>query len=106
MQPPDLTAADIGIKLFTGDGPAKPVTVAQLDRTLTRVVAMQKRRVPVIHVPNSRENQSRPREHRSRSRTRPTRGSPDDREPEPPPLRVIPPAEFRRELRRALRGAA
>jgi hypothetical protein len=59
-------------------------------------------RQAAIHVPERRENvTARPREHRSRSRTRSTaRGDPD---PEPePPLRVIPLAAFRRELRRAL----
>jgi hypothetical protein len=54
-----------------------------------------------IHVPERRENAARPRERRvRRSRSTASRGEPD---PEPePPLRVIPLAAFRRELRRAL----
>jgi hypothetical protein len=54
-----------------------------------------------IHVAERRENAARPRERRvRRSSATGSRGDPD---PEPePPLRVIPLAAFRRELRRAL----
>jgi hypothetical protein len=105
--PPRDVAGETGIRIDYGRGP-KPVTVAQLNRTLTYVGAMQKRHAPVIHVPGRRENvAARPREHRSRSRTRTAaRGSPDDSGPEPPQLVEIPPAKFRRQLRRALGGAA
>jgi len=65
---------------------------------------------PIVHVPLVRaEHLASPREHRSRSRTRPaSRGSPDD-DPEPgraglPTFRVTSPAEFRRQLDAALGG--
>jgi hypothetical protein len=44
---------------------------------------------PEIHAPARRESATRPREHRSRSRTRPARGSSDD-----PDLEEPPPAAF------------
>jgi len=50
-----------------------------------------------IHAPAPLDNVSRPRERRPRRSSTSSRGSPDS-EPEPP-LRVIPPAEFRRLLR-------
>jgi hypothetical protein len=70
------------------------------------------KQAPVIHVAQRRGSVPvRPREHRSRSRIRSSaRGSPDD-DPAPgragrPELRVIPPAEFRRQLDAALGGRA
>jgi hypothetical protein len=53
---------------------------------IERVASFASRRAPIIHAPIVRENQARPREHRSRSRTRPARGSPDDDPSEPPRL--------------------
>jgi hypothetical protein len=49
--------------------------------------ARARRRAPVVHVPERRENvaTTRPREHRSPSRSRSAaRGDPDPPEPEPP----------------------
>jgi hypothetical protein len=53
-------------------------------------------RQPIVHVPARRE---RPREHRAPARGRARAPTSDDPSPESdPPLRVIPPAAFRREL--------
>jgi hypothetical protein len=63
-------------------------------------------RQAVVHVPERREPVATPRERRApRRRAGSSRASPSDPD-QPPPLRVIPPAAFRRELRRALGGAA
>jgi hypothetical protein len=64
-----------------------------------------KARAPIIHVPVQREPVTRPRERRATTRrSAASRGDPD---PEPaPPLRVVSPAAFRREVRRELGGAA
>jgi hypothetical protein len=71
-----------GVKVDYGRGP-KPVTVAQLNRTLTYVGAMQKRRAPTIHLPERRENvAARPRERRSPSRTRSASSRGDPSEPD------------------------
>jgi hypothetical protein len=110
MRPPQITADDLALAFRmhalhkrTGATYAGDPATGRIERISTGRMEQRLRdaRAPIIHVPKPRENQSRQREHRSRSRTRPTRGSPDDPEPEPP-LRVIPLAAFRRELRRAL----
>ena len=65
-------------------------------------------RAPLMHAPVRCENRARPREHRSRSRVRPARGSPssdDPSEPEPP-LAEIPLPDFQRQLDAALGGRA
>lgn len=65
----------------------------------------------VVHAPSRRESAAptapamRPRERRVRRASTSSRGSPDDSDPEPP-LEVIPLACFRRDVRRALGGAA
>jgi hypothetical protein len=90
--PLDPVDADSGFRLKTSeDEPAKPATVAQVFRALAFADAMQKkRRTPIVHVPQRRENAARPREQRPRSRVKSTaRGDPDE-----PPLAEIPPAVF------------
>jgi hypothetical protein len=62
-------------------------------------------RTGTVHAPPRRQNTARPRERRGRRASTSSRASPGGLDPEPP-LEVIPPARFRRELRRALGGAA
>jgi hypothetical protein len=71
------------------------------DMALYAARRRQPPRDPILFVPAAFAG--RQREQRSRSRSAASRGDPD---PEPePPLRVIPLAAFRRELRRALGDA-
>ena len=74
MQQPRGVAADSDIRIHYGRG-AEPVTVAQLDRTLRFVAAMQKKqRAPGVH-----PQVASPRERRAqRSRRSPSRGDPSE----------------------------
>jgi hypothetical protein len=82
-------------------------------RRLVALVAEQRRgqrRDPILYVPAPFMGAERPREHRSRSRTRQaSRDGPDGDDPAPgraglPTLRVIPPAVCRRQVDSALGG--
>lgn len=79
-----VAPADTGLKIDYGHGP-QPATWAQLDRTLTVVVAMQKRRAPiVVHAPAAR-----PRERRTQATTKRSGGrSRDGPEPDLPAPRL------------------
>ena len=79
--------------------PGQPPRVPPRRPELSRFRLSQ--RQPVIHVPAQQENATRPRERRARGSSTSSRGSPDDSEPEPP-LRVVPLARFRRDVRLAL----
>jgi hypothetical protein len=86
-------AADTGLKIDFGHRP-KPASFAKLNWTLTAVAARIKRTetaariAPVIHLPERRERDPRPRGRRTRragtSRDGPSRLAED--ESEPPPL--------------------
>jgi hypothetical protein len=58
MSPRAVELADTGLKIDYGHG-QEPATLAQLNRALTLAVAMQKRRVPIVHVPPARPRERR-----------------------------------------------